>query len=145
MNKTYRGKYKPSSKYDGDPTKVFFRSLWELATFKWLDANPKVIKWSSERVEIFYRCPTDGKIHRYYPDLKILYGNIVLIVEIKPSRQVSKPKPGKRKTRRYLNEQMVYMKNRSKWDAAIEYCKDRNYVFEIWTENVLKNLGVKII
>jgi hypothetical protein len=142
---TYKGIYKPSNKYCGTKQKIVYRSLWELSTFKWLDKNPKVIKWTSEEVEILYECRTDDKIHRYYPDLKIWYENKVLVVEIKPKNQVREPKVKQRKTKRYINEVMVYAKNKSKWEAAREYCKDRNYIFEIWTEDILKNLGIKII
>jgi hypothetical protein len=142
---TYSGFYRPSKKYAGVKDKITYRSLWELSTFRWLDKNPKVIKWLSEEVEIVYECKTDNKIHVYYPDLKIWYENKVLIVEIKPKNQVKEPKMGKRKTRRYLTEVMTYIKNTSKWEAAREYCKDRNYIFEIWTEDILKNLGVKIL
>ena len=68
--KTYKGKYRVKNikKYEGDPTKCIFRSLWERQAFRWLDEHPKVIKWSSEEVIVPYKCKTDGKMHRYYTD-----------------------------------------------------------------------------
>ena len=30
----------------------------------------------------------------------------------------------------------------NKWDAAREYAKDRNWGFEIWTEDTLTQMGI---
>ena len=35
--------------------------------------------------------------------------------------------------------------NTSKWEYANEYAKDRGWGFEIWTEDTLKAMGIKII
>jgi hypothetical protein len=40
---------------------------------------------------------------------------------------------------------MTYAKNQSKWKAADELCKDRGWIFEVWTEETLKNLGIKLL
>ena len=40
---------------------------------------------------------------------------------------------------------MTYIKNESKWKAAKKYADDRGYHFEIWTENTLKKLGIKLL
>ncbi len=39
MRKTYSGKYKVKypEKYNGDHTKVTYRSYWEKQTFKWIE------------------------------------------------------------------------------------------------------------
>ena len=146
---TYKGIYKPSDKYVGNTDTVIYRSLWELNTFTWLDSNPDVIKWSSEEIIIPYLCGTDPnqpKLRRYFPDLKIWFSDgRIIIVEIKPKKELKPPKTPKRKTRRYLNEIKTYIKNKSKWKAAVEYCLDRNIKFEIWTEDVLRSLGIKIL
>lgn len=141
----YKGYYKPSKKYCGNRNSVIYRSLWELATFRWLDSNPRVKKWSSEEIVIPYLCATDSKMHRYYPDLKIWYDEKILIVEIKPERKTKPPKKRLRKSKKYLLEELSYIKNISKWKYAKEFCEDRNYIFEIWTEKTLKGLGVKIL
>ena len=70
----YKGKWKPKnySKYSGNSKNITYRSLWERQAFKWCDENPNIVKWSSEEVVVPYRSKTDGKAHKYYPDLKIL-------------------------------------------------------------------------
>ena len=89
---------------------------------------------------------TDGRQHRYYPGLKITYTNgKTIIVEIKPKRQTKPPKVKSRKTQRYIKEVFAYGMNQSKWTYAKEYVKDRGWEFEIWTEDTLKNLGIKIL
>jgi len=40
---------------------------------------------------------------------------------------------------------MTYIKNTSKWDAAKEYCADRGFIFDIWTEDTLKKMGIKLL
>lgn len=142
----YSGTFKPSNtfKYDGDSSKITYRSLWELNVMKWLDLNPDVDSWSSEEVIIPYVCKTDGKPHRYFMDFKIKFksGKVVL-VEVKPSAQVAPPKK-RRKTDKYIKEVMTYAKNVSKWTAAREYVEKRGWEFQIWTEHTLEeSLGIK--
>ena len=86
----YSGRYsvKNPSKYEGDPTKVTYRSLWERHAFKWCDDNSDIIKWSSEEVVIPYLYEVDRKYHRYFMDLKITNKQgKTLLVEIKPDGQ----------------------------------------------------------
>lgn len=144
----YSGKYnvKNIQKYDGNPTKVFFRSLWEYKVFKWCEENPSIIKWSSEETVIPYRCKTDNKIHRYFVDVKIKLANgETHLVEIKPKKETVPPKTPPRKTKRYVTEVMTYVKNQSKWEAAEEYCMARGWKFSVWTEDTLKSFGIKLI
>ena len=140
----YSGRYsvKNPSKYEGDPTKVMYRSLWEKHAFKWCDDNSDIIKWSSEEVVIPYLYEVDRKYHRYFMDLKITTKRgKTLLVEIKPDGQTRRP-TGARRTKRYLNESLTYIKNINKWNAAKEYAKDRGWEFVIWTE---KNEPLKSI
>lgn len=144
---SYKGKWKPRNinKYIGNPEGIVFRSLWERQTFKWCDDNPNVISWSSEEFYIPYRSRVDGKIHRYFIDLKINYSTgQTHIVEIKPKKQTHPPKPPKRRTRRYINEMRTYATNMSKWEHAQDYAQNRGWIFEIWTEDDLKSKGIKI-
>ena len=133
------------SKYLGDPNKITYRSLWERQTFKWADENPGITGWSSEEVIIPYRCKTDKKIHRYFMDLKLVTDKGTYLIEIKPRKQTLPPKEPKRKTKRYLNEVMGYIKNTCKWSAAEAYALDHGWTFEIWTEETLKSLGIKLV
>ena len=143
---SYKGKFKPNNrkKYKGDPREIIYRSLWELKFMRYCDSNKNILKWSSEEIIIPYRCPTDNKIHRYFPDFYIKYkdvkGNLrEKVVEIKPAKQVKEPKIQKRRTKKYVTEVMTYAKNRAKWEAAEDFCKDRKWKFQIMTE---KELGI---
>jgi hypothetical protein len=147
MAQYYSGKFIPKniSKYDGDWRNIRYRSLWERQALKWLDENPNVISYSSEETIIPYICATDGKVHRYFVDLKIkVKSGQVYLIEIKPESQTIQPKK-KRMSPKYLTEVMTWAKNESKWKAATEYCKDRKWIFEIWTEKTLSAMGIKIL
>ena len=142
MKKTYSGKWKPKypGKYNGDYTKITYRSLWERNTFRWIEKQSWVKWWNSEETIIPYICSTDNKPHRYFIDLTIrtTKGQTIL-VEIKPAAQTKPPK------RKNLNEALRYMKNTSKWKYAKRYCDQRGYKFEIWTEKTLENFGIKTL
>lgn len=148
MAKYYSGRYRPKNigKYEGDYTKIAYRSLWERQVMRFFDDNDSVLKWSSEEVVIPYICATDNKLHRYFMDFKVKFktGHTYLI-EVKPESQTIEPKKRSRTTKKYLNEVMTYAKNTSKWNQAQSYCKDRGYIFEIWTEKTLTSLGIKLI
>lgn len=146
--KFYKGKFRPKNpgKYEGDFRNITYRSMWERQVFKWCDENPDVVSYSSEEVIIPYRCATDNKYHRYFMDLKIKFKNgQTYLIEIKPKKQTQQPKRKSRITKAYVNEVMTYAKNQSKWKAADELCKDRGWIFEVWTEETLKNLGIKLL
>ena len=145
---TYKGRFSPknSSKYKGDSSNITYRSLWERQLFRWLDEQTFVTSWSSEEVIIPYRCKTDGQMHRYFVDVKLTFSDgRTLLVEVKPAKETEPPKKPSRKTARYITEVMTYAKNVSKWTAALEYAEDRSWTFEIWTEDVLRKLGIKIL
>ena len=143
----YSGRYKVKNpdKYKGNPTQVIFRSLWERQVFRWCDENPSVLRWSSEEIIVPYRCKTDRKRHRYFPDFYIKTKDKEYLIEIKPKKETVPPRERSRKTKRYLNEVMTYIKNTSKWEAAEEYCADRGIIFQIWTEETLKGMGIKLL
>ena len=145
----YKGTYRPTNldKYTGDPSKIVFRSLWERQVMKWCDNNPKVIGWSSEEIVIPYLCETDKKVHRYFMDFYIKFDSgQELLVEVKPKKQTEPPKkPKQRRTRRYISESLTYIKNQSKWKAARQYAAKKGMKFDIWDEDKLKLLGIKIV
>lgn len=127
-------------KYSGDPTNIIMRSSWETMFANWCDKNPSIVRWSSEETIVPYRCPTDGKIHRYFVDFKItLKEGKTFLVEVKPAKQTLPPVYPGRQTQRYLTESMLFIKNQAKWEAARNYCKDRGWEFKIITE---KELGL---
>lgn len=137
----YSGRYIPENpkKYLGDPTKVFYRSLWERRFMVHLDTNVNVLEWSSEEIVIPYLSPVDNRIHRYFPDFFVKTKTGSSIIEIKPHNQSVPPEVKNRKTKRYLSEVITYGVNQAKWKAAEEYCKDRNWKFKVVTE---KDMGI---
>ena len=138
----YSGRYsiKNPSKYTGDVANIVYRSLWEKAVFMWCDSNPKVKKWSSEEVVVPYYYEVDKKYHRYFVDMKITYDDDkTILVEIKPEKETVPP-TGPKKTKRYINEGLTYIKNMNKWEAANEYAKDRGWEFQVWTEKTLQEM-----
>jgi hypothetical protein len=141
MAKFIQGKYSVLNinKYKGDPTKVKYRSSWELKFMKWCDSNSSVIEWNSEEVIIPYRSPLDSRVHRYFVDFYVKVktkGGLTerWLVEIKPKAQTKAPKVQKRKTKRYIQEVATYAVNERKWEAAENWCKDRGYKFKKVTE-----------
>ena len=143
----YKGKYKVRCpyKYKGDPTKVIYRSLWELKFMRYCDSNINILEWGSEEMYAWYNSPVDNRPHRYFPDFYIKTkesdGKIKkYIIEVKPKRQTKPPAKPKRQTKGYLREAFEYAKNQAKWKAANEWCIDRGFEFKVLTEN---ELGIK--
>ena len=137
----YSGLYKAknTTKYKGDHTNIVYRSLWEKSVFQWCDKNPKVKQWSSEETIIPYYYEVDKKYHRYFVDMKIVFDDKILLVEIKPEKE-TKPPEGPKRTKRYVAEGLTYVKNMNKWEAANEYAKDRGWEFQVWTEKTLQEM-----
>ena len=143
----YKGKYKVRApyKYKGNPTKVIYRSLWELKFMTYCDTNINILEWGSEEVYMWYKSPIDNRPHRYFPDfyIKVREKNGTIkkyIIEVKPQRQTKPPAKPKRQTKGYLREAFEYAKNQAKWKAANEWCLDRGFEFKVITE---KELGIK--
>lgn len=144
--KTLKGRYTPKNpqKYKGDPTKIIYRSSWELMMMKYFDGNPYVLEWSSEELCIPYISPIDGRQHLYYPDFKIKMkdknGTIrTKVIEIKPKKQTIPPEKKSRITKKYIHEVATYGINSAKWKYAKEYCEDRKWEFLVFTE---KEIGL---
>ena len=141
----YSGIYKPSNpkKYRGNPTRIIYRSMWEKKFMIFCDRTASVVEWGSEEIIIPYRCPTDGRVHRYYPDFYIKVRNKEgkykkYIIEVKPKKQVAGPdRNPKKKTASWKRDVLTYMKNKAKWEAAEDYCDDRRMNFMILTEDHL--------
>ena len=139
----YSGHYKVKNikKYNGDFSNVVYRSLWEKHVFKWCDENSSIKGWSSEEVIIPYYYEGDKKYHRYFPYIKIVFEDKTLLVEIKPAIQTAPP-TGVKRTKKYIAEAYTYVKNVNKWEAAQEFCKDRGWEFQVWTEKTLQEMGL---
>lgn len=142
---TYKGKFVPKhpEKYQGDPSNIIYRSLWERKCMVYFDQHPSVLKWSSEELSIPYKSPIDGKFHRYFPDFVIKvrnrHGDLeTIMVEVKPYHQTHAPTVQTRRTKKYITEVKNWAINSRKWEAAQDYCKDRKWKFMILTEHELK-------
>jgi hypothetical protein len=138
MKHFVKGVYKPKNphKYVGDLNKIVYRSSYELQMHQFLDNNERVLRWSSEQVIIPYVKPTDGRVHRYFPDYWVEYVNkegeiLQEIIEVKPKSQTRMPRPN---SKQKLYEQAVLAINLAKWRAADAFCKQHNMKFRIITE-----------
>lgn len=140
----YSGRFFPKnpSKYRGDPTNIWYRSLWERKVMEWFDLNENVIDWSSEELIIPYLSPVDNKYHRYFPDFVAKFrtksgSEKRYVIEVKPEKQTKPPEKRKKITRRYLSEIATWGVNEAKFKAAKEFCADRGWEFQILTEKEL--------
>jgi len=140
----YRGRYIPSKpqKYKGNPDNIIYRSMWERKFMVYCDRNDAILEWGSEEIIIPYVSPLDGRRHRYFPDFYIKVrqqnGSIKkMLIEVKPKSQCVPPKQPKRKTPRFVQEVRTWGVNKAKWEAAIEWCNDRQMEFKILTEDHL--------
>ena len=141
MAKSYRGLFRPNNpkKYVGNTKQIVYRSLLERRFMRYCDLNQDILYWASEELPVRYYNPLDKKYHRYFPDFVVkTVNNDKYMIEIKPSRQVAKPKPPKKKTKSYMRESFEYIKNQAKWQAAKSYCDDNGMQFKLITE---KDLG----
>ncbi len=149
FNNTYSGTYKPQypEKWINN-NKISYLSLWERRTFKFLENHPNVTRVGSETKIIDYYDPISDTTRKYYIDLEIYFkSGAKYLVEIKPHKQTIPPelrnKKGIRKNVQ-LSEALLYQKNIAKWKSAEQYAKSNGFIFEIWTENKLKELGINV-
>lgn len=119
-----------------------YRSSLELKFMKWADANPNVLEWGSENIIVPFRSPIDQKIHRYYVDnyVVIKEGTKInkYLIEIKPYKHTIPPKPSKKKKRdTVIYENVQWLVNQAKWEAATAFAESRGAKFIKLTENEL--------
>lgn len=128
-------------KYIGDPTKIIYRSNWEKVFLNYLDKNPNVLRYGSEEVIIPYVSPLDHKVHRYFVDfaVEVLSSDNKIkryLIEIKPYNQTIPPST-KKINESYKSQLETFLINKAKWNAALQYCKERNLEFKVITEKEL--------
>lgn len=139
---TQKGFFRPINpqKYLGNPTRIVYRSGWEMRFMSRLDTSPDVKGWSSESIVIPYADRSTGRFRRYFPDFFIeLRDGRKMVVEIKPAKETRPPAMGKgRKAQsRYITEVRTFAKNVSKWESAKRYCESRGWQFVVMTEDTL--------
>lgn len=123
--------------------KLNYKSSIELKAFRYCDMNKYIVRYGIEPFAIPYVKPTTGKIHRYYIDIFIEFStNDKFLVEVKSSSETKPPRKPSKKTikaiENYNKALETYMINKSKWEAARNFAKERNLKFIILTENELK-------
>jgi NUMOD3 motif len=99
--------------------KLFYDSFLELQAYFLLEQMSEVVSYS--RCDFYVEYPWENNIHRYLPDIKVVYksGNID-IIEIKP-----------------LNILLKDKKVRAKGKACDRYCKQNNMNYVVWTDKLL--------
>lgn len=142
MSRFAQGKFKPKfpEKYVGGrmPT---YRSSWEFTFMKFCDEHPSVSQWASEAIKIPYRNPLTGKFTIYVPDFFVVYTDanskqVVELIEVKPANQAVREKVGRSRT-----NQLHYVVNQAKWQAARAWCKQKGIVFRIINEGDMFHQG----
>lgn len=136
------------TKYKGDCNKIIFRSGWERKFCIYCDTNPSILEWSSEPFKITYLSQVDNKQHRYFPDfyIKTKKNDTIkeYVVEIKPNKYSTRPKPPQKKTKKklkdYHNTLKRFLINESKWKAAQRASIGNGYEFIVITENFLNKI-----
>ena len=126
---------------------IIYRSSYERDFVLWLERSRMVIHWGSECVGIGYTNVQDGKHHTYYPDYIMEVWNDVnnpnagtstVLVEIKPYSQTKSPDPTLPRDSYAWKE---YIRNMCKWKAALEFAKQNNMQFKIFTERTISRLN----
>jgi hypothetical protein len=115
---TYRGKniigYFPSLKMG---RMINFESLIERDLICLLDFESQVQSFVEQPFSIEYQ--RQGRQYKYTPDFHVIFGGQNMVIECKPSQNVDKPK------------------NRLKFAAARSWCHERNWLFEVVTDQRL--------
>ena len=123
-----KGKFKPTRlfKYQGNPNKIVYRSLWERRFMLYCDRSDQVVSWVSEEIPIKYYDSERQKYRTYYPDFLIETSDQrTILVEIKPKYQWG------------------WKNNQDKWDAAVTFCEERDYEFRVLGQRELYGRGFK--
>lgn len=148
--KVQQGYFTPKNpqKYKGDPSKVVYRSSWELKFLQYCDSNESVIEYAAEPLGIPYINPVLKKECTYWIDCymstRASDGSITQwLIEVKPNKYLTPPEPPKilteKKTLNYVRHAKAYIINTAKFNAAKIYAEKRMMRFGIITENFLFN------
>lgn len=144
MRRFASGKYhiKNPEKYVGNKNPIY-RSSWEWQFMKTCDEHPSIQKWASEAISIPYKCPLTGKQTVYVPDFFIQYvdkeGKIhTELIEVKPRNQTLKEAVGKNR-----NNQIEFVRNQAKWQAANAWSRKQGIKFRIINEQDIFQVGPK--
>lgn len=115
---------------------IIYRSSWELDVMNYFDQNDAFIRWSSELLSIRYKNLISNKMSLYYPDFFVQYidknGQLhTEVLEVKPRNQTVL------KETRNGKDRLEFVKNLTKWEAAIKFCQKRGWQFRVLTQQDL--------
>ena len=123
---------------------IICRSLLERKFCEYLDTNDEILFWNSEGLTIQYISIVDNKQHKYYPDFIFKTKTERVIVEVKPSGHLIKPKEPKKQTVRSLKNyrisMKIYLTNYSKFEAAKKFAAENGFKFVWITEQEINKL-----
>jgi hypothetical protein len=107
--------------------KIHFRSSWERDSMTCFEKCPDIKEYyGDDHVCIPYKI--NGQPFNYWPDFSIrMVDNSVYIIEIKPENQTE------------------WTINQAKWKYAVEYCKKRQYTFQVWTQNHIRKIKTRCL
>ena len=137
-NNAKKGYYFPlhPEKYASENKTIIYKSSLEQRFMLYLDKNPGVRWWKYEPYPLKYFDASTNKVRKYYIDFIVcVKGNPdkIFYCEVKSKKETLKPKNPKN-----IKENLLYLKNLSKWSAATRYCKEKGYDFKLITEDQLK-------
>jgi hypothetical protein len=147
---------KNTDKYKGK-IPITYRSGLEYKLMVCLDLSPKILQWGSESVVVNYFDPTrpnlngSPSIHRYFIDFYFISfdrktgANKKYYIEVKPSQETKPPVRGNKKMKTYENESITYVRNVTKWKAAIAHAKKMGGEFKIFTEQDISVVGAEML
>lgn len=121
LNGEYSGWFSKGSYYSKKMKReIPFRSSWEEQVYKILDKDENIISYIEEPLTINYYFNEKYKRH-YIPDLLVTYKDgKQKIIEIKPEFFTTAEK------------------NKAKFKAAREFCNNKKWLFEVWTEKTIE-------
>ena len=136
-NNCKTGKYFPLNrqKYKGSETPIYKSDL-ERRMMLYLDKNPMILQWGYEPQHIKYFDKSTNKVRNYYIDFvaiaKTETGCQKIWIEVKPKCQTHAPK-----NKKNIEEQKIWLCNKSKWEAARMLAESRGYKFVVISEEQL--------
>lgn len=112
-------------KYTAESKTIIYKSSLEQRFMLYLDKSPNVRWWKYEPSAIKYFDATTSKVRKYYIDFVVCVKGSpdkIFYCEVKSKKETVKPKNPKN-----IKENLLYLKNLSKWNAASRYCAERGY------------------
>lgn len=141
-------KLKNPIKYISKDKRIIYRSSLEYKFCKLCDEDPKILEWGSEIIRIPYTMKVKDvktgqvstKTYGYWPDylIKIQCNDGTrkkYLIEVKAGAFLVDPeKPSKNATRQkkksYIKKKKIYLTNKAKCLAAIEWCSKQTQIIE---------------